>query len=93
MTIGRHDWHRLASFSWRGSSSSGIVTLLLIAYQQRIRCEADDDRLGLGKIHDLEPLVTDHGDPCPQEDDIVHLDRKDEILLDSVNHEKPFRWR
>lgn len=49
----------------------------------------NERRLRLSNIHNLEPLPTENGDPCVQEDDIVCFRRKKEILLGSLDQVIP----
>ena len=51
--------------------------------------KAVDCRLRLSKIHDLEPLPTENGDPLLQEDNVVCFLRKRETLLNGVDQEIP----
>lgn len=46
-------------------------------------------RLRLSNIHNLDPRLTENGDPYPQEDEVVHFRREKEILLNSVGPRIP----
>ena len=64
-----------------------LVELLIIS-QKLIGCK-NVCRLGLSNIHNREPRLTENGDSYPQEDEVVHLRREKEILLNSVGQRIP----